>query len=138
MDDNRGMKFDAGKLLAGILIQDFPRAQKAVAEIATFGVNKYARSSWQTVPDAMTRYTDAKFRHILEGEITPYDEESGLLHKAHEAWNALATLELYLIEQEKAKAMPRTTQPMTSVADIPWVKEALNRNKESNETGTYY
>lgn len=100
-DVTKDMKFDGGKILAGIPFQDFPRALRAVAEIGTFGAKKYSRSSWKTVDNAMVRYTDAKFRHILEGEITPLDIESGLLHKAHEAWNALATLELYLIEVEK-------------------------------------
>lgn len=93
------MKFDGGKILAGIPFQDFPRALQAVAEVGTFGAKKYSRSSWKTVDNAMTRYTDAKFRHILEGEISERDIESGLLHKAHEAWNALATLELYLTKE---------------------------------------
>ena len=95
------MKFDGGKILAGIPFQDFPLALQAVAEVGTFGAYKYERSSWKTVPNAMTRYTDAKFRHILEGEITDRDAESGLLHKAHEAWNALATLQLYIEEKQK-------------------------------------
>lgn len=97
----KDMKFDGGKILAGIPFQDFPLALKAVAEVGTFGAKKYSRSSWKTVDNAMVRYTDAKFRHILEGEIDERDHESGLLHKAHEAWNALATLQLYIEQMEK-------------------------------------
>lgn len=92
-----GMKYDGGKLQAGILFEDFANALTGVSEIATFGANKYARSSWITVPDAARRYKDALVRHQLaigRGEL--YDDESNLLHAAHFAWNALATLELLL------------------------------------------
>lgn len=97
----KDMKFDGGKPLASIPFQDFPKALMAVAEVGTFGAKKYSRSSWKTVPDALTRYTDAKFRHILMGQVEHHDAESGLMHAAHEAWNALATLELMIEENQK-------------------------------------
>ncbi len=96
----QGKKHDAGKPLAGLLEQDFPRALKLVAEAATYGAKKYSRSNWLLVPDAKTRYLDAKVRHQLEGNIQERDEESGLLHRAHEAWNCLALLELEARERE--------------------------------------
>jgi len=91
------MKFDNNKPIAGILFEDFPNALSAVVDIGTFGANKYKRNSWLTVPNAEQRYKDAMIRHQLaigRGEL--YDPESGLLHAAHFAWNALAILELYL------------------------------------------
>lgn len=94
-----GMKYDNGKLLAAIPFQDFPRALKAVAEISTYGAKKYVRSSWKSVPDARERYEDALHRHFLEYHIHgrySIDEESGLLHWSHLAWNVLAILELDL------------------------------------------
>ena len=95
----KGMKFDEGKPIAGALLEDFPRALKGVAEVSTFGANKYVRGSWKGVPDASQRYSDALMRHLLELNITPTDDESGLHHLKHIAWNALAILELH--EKEK-------------------------------------
>lgn len=90
-----GMKFDDGKVLAGVLFE-FRMALFAVAEIGTFGAKKYKRGSWVDVPNARVRYYDALWRHLLE---EGNDLESGLLHKAHLAWNALADLELTLRER---------------------------------------
>ena len=87
-----GMKFDQDKPIAGVLFE-FRHALQAVALVGTFGAKKYRRSSWQSVPNAQVRYYDAFWRHLLEDGS---DEESGLLHKAHAAWNALADLELIL------------------------------------------
>ena len=92
-----GAKHDAGKVRAGLIVKDFPRALTAVAWVGTFGTQKYTAHSWQTVPDAATRYYDAFHRHILaEAAGETRDPESGLPHAAHVAWNALALLELQL------------------------------------------
>lgn len=95
-----GAKLDAGKTYAALLA-DFSRALMAVAEVSTFGAKKYSRGGWQSVPDGITRYTDAKWRHLLAGAASAHDPESGLLHAAHEAWNALAVLELKLREEQR-------------------------------------
>lgn len=96
-----GAKLDAGKspLRRGAL-EYFPRALMAVAEVSAFGASKYAWNGWETVPDGVRRYGDAGARHIVKERIEgPYDSDSGLLHAAHEAWNALARLELMLREK---------------------------------------
>jgi hypothetical protein len=90
-----GAKLDAGKTKTGVL-SDFARALNAVAEVGTFGANKYSRGGWQTVPNGVERYTDAMWRHLLEEPISEFDVDSGLRHAAHVAWNALARLELTL------------------------------------------
>jgi len=95
------MKFDGDKLRVGLMMRDFPRALLAVSAATTLGAKKYAPSNWISVEDAEDRYADAKGRHLLEGFITPNDKESNLLHLAHEAWNALAVLELELRKQER-------------------------------------
>jgi len=92
---NGGLKYDAGKLKAGILA-DFPLALKAIAEVGTFGANKYARNSWQDVDNAVERYTDAMWRH---GLTVGNDDESGLPHYYHQLWNMMAIVELK--EREK-------------------------------------
>lgn len=95
-----GAKLDAGKVLAGIL-SDFSLALKEVAKVGTFGANKYSRGGWQSVENGIERYSDALWRHLLEESIGSIDEDSGLLHAAHLAWNSLARLELMLREVKK-------------------------------------
>ena len=89
-----GVKYDSGKILAGLVLKDFAKALESVCEVGTFGANKYTAHGWLTVPDASQRYEDAMLRHYLahsKGELM--DQESGCSHLAHLAWNALAILE---------------------------------------------
>ena len=91
-----GAKLDAGKVRADLVMSGFPLALLAVAEVATYGAHKYTENGWRQVPDGVRRYTAAKDRHRLLGAIETRDPESNLLHAAHEAWNALAVLQLML------------------------------------------
>ncbi len=98
------IKYDAGKpaVWQGV-INYFPRALWGVAEISTFGANKYAWNGWEDVENGFARYKDAEARHELKaamGEVI--DPDSQLLHLKHKAWGALATLEIYLREKENA------------------------------------
>lgn len=95
-----GAKLDAGKVRPSLILSDMARAILAVAEVGTFGANKYSDGGWQYVQDGIKRYRDAMDRHRLRGAIEERDPDSGLLHAAHEAWNALAVLELMLREKE--------------------------------------
>jgi hypothetical protein len=92
-----GAKLDAGKTLSGVL-GDFSLALNAVAQVGTVGAKKYSRGGWQSVPNGVERFTDAKWRHLLAQRHQAVDDQSGLLHLAHEAWNTLAVLELMLRE----------------------------------------
>ena len=95
-----GMKFDAGKPMAGLMVSDFANALLAVSEVSTFGAKKYAPHSWATVPNARERYNDALYRHLfLAAAGEAQDQESKLLHAAHVAWNALALLELEICDE---------------------------------------
>ena len=78
----------------GQLLGDFSRALTSVAEVGTFGAQKYTRDGWQTVPDAEQRYYDALWRHMLQANQEEKDQESGLAHLEHAAWNILALIEL--------------------------------------------
>lgn len=88
-----GAKLDQGKCVAGVL-HDFALGLQAVADVGHFGANKYTRGGWQSVPDAETRYFDAMWRHLLKSRHEELDQDSGLPHLAHLAWNVLAVLEL--------------------------------------------
>ena len=97
-----GAKLDMGKNRLGLVSGHFARALWHVGLVGTYGANKYTDNGWISVADGINRYSDAGLRHYLRRMMgEEYDEESKLLHLAHEAWNALAQLELYLREQEK-------------------------------------
>lgn len=98
-----GSKLDAGKspVMQGVL-QYFPRALLEIGRVSKRGADKYSWKGWESVPDGIVRYGDALSRHIICESIEgPYDKDTGLLHAAQSAWNALARLELILREQEK-------------------------------------
>lgn len=101
-----GAKLDAGKVQVALIFDHMPRALSAVAEVATFGAGKYTPGGWRQVPDGITRYRNAGDRHRLARGIDACDADSTLLHLAHEAWNRLAELELYLMRMEAHHGQP--------------------------------
>jgi len=83
-------KFDYGKTRWDLIPWD---CVEQVAEILTFGADKYDANSWQKVDDAESRYFSALLRHLIayqQGE--DLDQESGKLHLSHVATNALFLL----------------------------------------------
>lgn len=96
-----GAKLDASKPRPELVFRGFARALAAVADVATFGANKYSDDGWMSVPNGQKRYADAGYRHALKryaGE--EIDPDSKCYHLAAEAWNKLAELELYLREKK--------------------------------------
>jgi len=98
-----GAKLDSGKNRLGLVLLAFANALQEVGVVGTFGANKYTDNGWLSVPDGERRYTDAMLRHLLqektEGKI---DKETGLLHSAQVAWNALARLQLQLMDKDES------------------------------------
>lgn len=100
-----GAKADGGKYRPGLVLGGFARALIEVSKVGTFGAVKYTDNGWTEVPNGQARYEDAQLRHWLERKTgVLHDQESKLDHLAHDAWNALAKLDLYLREQEKTNA----------------------------------
>ena len=95
-----GVKFDKDKPRVELVFDSMSRALLEVARVATHGAEKYTEDGWVTVPDGERRYRAAGDRHRLQSALSLRDEESGMLHKAHQAWNVLAELELYLRRRE--------------------------------------
>ena len=96
---SEGMKFDGGKLRYGLVPHI---AFKGLAEVLTFGAEKYAPNSWQTVPNAKERYLDALYRHIeayRNGESK--DSESGISHLSHALANCAFLLHFEATENER-------------------------------------
>lgn len=98
-DDGTGKKYDTGKPMVGTLVNVFPHALMAIGMCIEFGTHKYPNpNNWKQVEGADKRYQDSLMRHLIKhnaGKIK--DEETGIIHLAHTAWNALAILELYLM-----------------------------------------
>ena len=110
-----GIKDDKRKPMPRLVLGTMARALLEVSKVATFGAEKYSPDNWLKVENGLERYTDAKDRHRLEGAISDYDSESGLLHAAHEAWNALAVLELKL---RAADAVTESDWPSEERIDV--------------------
>lgn len=97
-----GAKLDKGKLRPALVLGGFAKALRAVTEVGTYGAYKYSEGGWKHVSDGLRRYDEAKCRHQMAeacGELT--DQDTGFLHAAHEAWNALAKLELLIEHLDK-------------------------------------
>ena len=59
------------------------------------GAKKYGPNRWQNLEDGFQRYKAAAFRHLLEYEKGGrVDADTGCLHLAQFAWNAIAMLYL--------------------------------------------
>lgn len=101
-DDGKGKKYDSGKSMVGTLCRVFPRALLGIGQCIEFGTHKYPQpDNWKLVDGAFTRYQDSMMRHYLKflaGQDK--DGETNLLHLKHMVWNALAILELYLMDHE--------------------------------------
>lgn len=99
-----GAKLDAGKVRPALVLGQFARALWAVSAVGTYGAVKYTENGWISVPNGIDRYDDAKLRHWLKDKMgESLDSDTLLAHAAHEAWNALARLDLLIREQEKVK-----------------------------------
>lgn len=102
-DNGKGKKYDGGKSMVGTMINVFPHALMAVGKCIEFGTHKYPNpNNWKMVEGADKRYQDSLMRHLIKhnaGQVL--DEETNLLHLAHAAWNALAILELYIMNDTK-------------------------------------
>lgn len=89
-----GRKADHGKPRFDLMP---PSAELAVAEVLTFGAQKYADENWRSVSDPLRRYYAALRRHLnawKSGEKT--DPETGLPHLAHAGCCLLFMLDLDL------------------------------------------
>lgn len=85
-------KDDAGKLRFDLVS---PLFEEAVADVLTYGADKYAPNQWKEVENAKDRYYAALRRHLSawrKGE--KIDSESGKSHLAHAACNIMFLLEL--------------------------------------------
>lgn len=105
---NKAKKYDNGKLRYDLIPWE---CIQELAEIYTFGAEKYTENSWQQLPDFKNRYFSALMRHLLawwDGEI--FDKESGRNHLAHALWNVTALLWWDLKDGMKVKVIDGQTR----------------------------
>lgn len=112
------VKHDSGKTRFSLLPWD---ALREVAAVREYGVKTYgSEHCWQEVEPR--RYVDALLRHgaeIVENGILACDEESGLLHTAHIACNALFLTWFAL------RMQPATVEASPAVEDVNDLKLRL-------------
>lgn len=112
-----GAKLDQGKVRPGLVLGGFARALWAVSEVGSFGAVKYTENGWVEVPNGQARYDDAGMRHWLKDKMgEQVDNDSKLIHLAHDAWNALAVLDL---ELRKAEKVSKPTEYKAEVRPMP-------------------
>ena len=95
-----GAKMDAGKPDLLTSLRQFPNALAALSDVSIYGAETkgYGWNAWKLVPKGEERYRQACVRHISTAD---FDDESGLAHAAHAAWNALAVRECEMKRRKK-------------------------------------
>lgn len=105
MELNQSQKRDAGKFDPMMIEEDLARALEVENTVLEFGKAKYGtRGGWMAVD--MERYKSAGARHRRErmkDGIKSRDQETGLLHIAHEIINLQFQLEMHLRSLSKTE-----------------------------------
>ena len=100
------------KIRMELVDQGFPLALLELAKVMTWAnENKgYKDHDWKNIPNAENAFKGAAARHRVKFDaqrsfgnemLDCTDEESGVIHLAHEAFNVLALLELALVGKVK-------------------------------------
>ena len=106
------LKYNDGKPFVELVLGDFAAALLEVAKVGTMGAKKYSPHGWKEndtpLEDKIVQIDDAKGRHRLAYQMgEECCPESELLHRAHEAWNALAALTLIVEDKNDTAKGPR-------------------------------
>ena len=96
-----GIKYDKDKPRMAEMIIDFAPELQELCRVWMFGADKYSKSNWKFVENGKERYSNALLRHLIAEDASLYDDESGLLHSAHIAFNALARMHFIMQEIEE-------------------------------------
>ncbi len=91
-----GLKYDEGKLRYDLIP---PSELAKLADVLTYGANKYGDNNWQKLEKGKDRYYAALMRHLeLWRSGEEIDKESGRNHLSHALCNAMFLS--YINEQE--------------------------------------
>lgn len=87
--DNDALRFNEAKTRYDLIPYEW---KKVLAEILTFGANKYSDRNWEKGMDWGKMIASAE-RHVVDFQSgQSYDRESGCHHLGHAAWNYLALM----------------------------------------------
>lgn len=114
-----GKKYDSGKARYDLIP---PVVLDQLAQVLTYGSQKYGDNNWQNVTPFNDRYYAAAMRHLQAdraGEV--HDPESGLPHLTH----ALASVAFLLWHQLSAVSTSRATGPGPAMA-MPEERDELD------------
>lgn len=79
------------------------RELEEIAKVYTAGAKKYGPNKWQGLPNGYQRYKGAMLRHLTELEKgNDVDPDTGCLHAAQVAWNAIAMLHCKMEEYKNS------------------------------------
>jgi hypothetical protein len=86
------MRFNEGKAELSYLLS-MPVATAGISAAFAMGAEKYARDNWKKGLDR-NQLIDSAMRHLMKAQNgETFDEESGLDHLFHFAWNAMVLAE---------------------------------------------
>lgn len=107
-----GLKYDTDKLRWDLLPLDLI---EEIVKVYTAGSVKYGDNNWKYLENGYNRCKAAMFRHLLkyeQGETR--DKETGCLHLAQVAWNAIAMIYFADYYSDYPK-LPRTPEATTNM-----------------------
>lgn len=123
-NDKQGKKDTKGKVRMELLPME---ALRSVAEILTFGAEKYGANNWQNIDDGYNLFWGALLRHkTLKDMGEEFDKESGKPHDAHIACNALFMLYYSLHKHKETHKETRTIETMADSAITDWVTQLIH------------
>lgn len=105
MENGKSIKNDRkdGKVRMDLL--PWPELEK-IAEVYTAGAAKYGDHNWENLENGYERYKGAMLRHLTEVEKgNAIDEDTGCLHIAQVAWNAIAMVHFKLKEYDTQRVL---------------------------------
>lgn len=94
-----GLKYDAQKVDMSFL-EYFPLALEKICALSEVGAKKYSRGGFRGITDPK-RCKAAMLRHYFKEGLEDTDPDSGFEHDVAVAWNALAALEIRLMNDRK-------------------------------------
>jgi len=145
-----GQKFSEGKLpYFQVLFKQFPRALQEVIRCSRAGNRKYPHDTdwmnWSRVENGQIEFRNAALRHLLESETSTFNADMAeydpkIRHMAQFCWNALCSLELDLMKEEKEDnpllnigENPTKIPYKDSKTSINWVEMDITKPKECKE-----
>lgn len=125
-----GKKYDGEKARFDLLDPAFIHS---MAEVMTYGVEKYTPNNWQNVKHFDARYTAALHRHLnawQQGES--FDQESGLYHLAQIAVNAMF---LFWKERYATNDVPRCESDDPALHTVPGTVNKIGPQAHYEQAG---